>query len=47
MESVAIPEQLIKLLPVAEPGIFDLVGYVIFPVEGIHTRASSTTETLR
>ncbi|KAH0906195.1 hypothetical protein HID58_038022 [Brassica napus] len=46
MESVAIPEHLIKLLPVAEPGIFDLVGYVIFAVEGIHTRASSTTETL-
>ncbi|KAH0882778.1 hypothetical protein HID58_058874 [Brassica napus] len=34
MESVAIPEHLIKLLPVAEPGIFDLVGYVISAVEG-------------
>ncbi|WZZ20806.1 LOW QUALITY PROTEIN: hypothetical protein YC2023_122193 [Brassica napus] len=46
MESVAIPEHLIKLLPVADLGIFDLVGYVIFAVEGIHTRASYTTETL-
>ncbi|KAF3557355.1 hypothetical protein F2Q69_00011094 [Brassica cretica] len=34
MESVAIPEHLIKLLPVAEPGIFDLVGYIISTVEG-------------
>ncbi|KAF2604588.1 hypothetical protein F2Q70_00024946 [Brassica cretica] len=33
MESVAIPEHLIKLLPVAEPERFDLVGYVI-AVEG-------------
>ncbi|CAF1722800.1 unnamed protein product [Brassica oleracea var. botrytis] len=34
MESVAIPEHLIKLLPVAQPGIFDLVSYVISAVEG-------------
>nr|VDC97060.1 unnamed protein product [Brassica oleracea] len=34
MESVAITEHLIKLLPVAEPGLFDLVGYVISAVEG-------------
>ncbi|CAN6803263.1 unnamed protein product [Brassica oleracea] len=34
MESVAIPEHLIKLLRVVQPGIFDLVGYVISAVEG-------------
>ncbi|KAJ4917122.1 Uncharacterized protein Rs2_02672 [Raphanus sativus] len=31
---VAIPEHLIKLHPAAEPGLFDLVGYVISAVEG-------------
>ncbi|KAJ4889233.1 Uncharacterized protein Rs2_28981 [Raphanus sativus] len=34
MESVAIPEHSIKLLPVAQPGVFDLVGYVISAGEG-------------
>ncbi|KAG2308148.1 hypothetical protein Bca52824_027896 [Brassica carinata] len=34
MESVKIPEHLIKLFPVAQPGVFDLVGYVIYAVEG-------------
>lgn len=34
MESVAITEHLIKLIPVAEPGLFDLVGYVISAMEG-------------
>ncbi|KAJ4871609.1 Uncharacterized protein Rs2_10880 [Raphanus sativus] len=34
MESVAIPEHSIKLLHVAQPGVFDLVGYVISAGEG-------------